>query len=435
MILIVTIIFILAYLLAFFGRFPNAKSVPILVPILMALTPFAIHLTNVAFAPNSDSAFMPIVALLNDLGYVMIWRLNPHEASLQVLWTYVGVVLYALTLFFVDRSAILERFRFLFALAGLAMLVLPLVPGIGETINGARLWIHLGPYTFQPVEISKLLLAIFFASYFVEKNDIIGGAKGRQTLRDTLNPRILGPLLTAWLGSILIMLMERDVGFSLMLFLVFIITIWLTTARVRYLVGGILLFVGGALLATHLFGQVNERLITWIDPWKYAQTIGYQIVQAQYALAAGGVSGTGLGLGHPNLIPVVSSDFIFAAVGEELGLAGTSAMVIAFVLLVGVGLRTALRARNDFTALVATIFTTMLGLQAFFIMGGVVRLIPLTGVTLPFVAYGGSSLVSSYILVAVIMRISDEGSVDEFFVKANRLRFRRHSLIEAQSRP
>ncbi len=434
MILIVTVIFYLAYFLAFFGRYSNSTSIPLIIPTLMAVTPFLIHLANVAFAPNSDSTFMPIVALLNEIGYVMIWRLNLHEASLQVLWTYVGVVLYALTLFFIDRSAILERFRFLLAVAGLAMLVLPLVPGIGESINGARLWIHLGAYTFQPVEISKLLLAIFFASYFVEKNDVIGGVKGRQSIRETLNPRILGPLLTAWLGSILIMLMERDVGFSLMLFLVFIITIWLTTARLRYLIGGIVLFVGGALLANHLFGQVNERLVTWLDPWKYANTIGYQIVQAQYALGAGGVSGTGLGLGHPTLIPVVSSDFIFAAVGEEMGLACTSAIVIAFVLLVGVGLRTALRAKNDFTALVATIFTTMLGLQAFFIMGGVVRLIPLTGVTLPFVAYGGSSLVSSYILVAVIMRISDEGSVEDSDVKANRIRFRSHSLISSQSR-
>lgn len=184
----------------------------------------------------------------------------------------------------------------------------------------------------------------------------------------------------------------------------------MATSRIRYLFGGSILFVLGALGASNLFTQVNVRVTIWIDPWKYAQGIGYQIVQAQYALAAGGISGTGLGRGHPTIIPVVTSDFIFAAIGEEMGLLGTSAIVMAFLLIVGIGIRAALRAKSPFGSLIAAIFTMIIGLQSFFIMGGIVRLLPLTGVTLPFVAYGGSSLISNYILISILMRISDEGN-------------------------
>ncbi|MDA8207463.1 MAG: FtsW/RodA/SpoVE family cell cycle protein, partial [Actinomycetota bacterium] len=337
-------------------------------------------------------------------------RLDRPEALLQGIWTAVGVGAYIVTLLIVRRTEILDKYRYLFALLGLGLLVLPLAPGIGENINGARLWVHFGPMSFQPVELAKLALAVFFASYFIEKQDLLSGGLGASGRKFTLNIRVLGPLLAAWLGSLMIMTAERDVGFSLMLFLVFIITLWVATSRISYLVAGSALFAVGAVVASKLFGQVNERIVIWLDPWKYAETIGYQIVQAQYALGAGGLSGTGLGRGHPTLIPVVSSDFIFAAIGEEMGLLGTTAIVIAFVLLVGAGIRAAQRSSSPFASLLAASFTLIIGLQSFFIMAGIVRLLPLTGVTLPFVAYGGSSLVSNYILVAVLMRISNESS-------------------------
>ena len=410
MLIIAVAITVFAYVLASIGKYSvmPANLVPILVAMIALMG--IVHVANLFLAPHADAIIMPLVALLNGLGYVMIARLDPPQALLQGIWTAVGVTAYIVTLLVVRRAEFLDKYRYLFALLGLGLLVLPLAPGIGENINGARLWVHFGPLSFQPVELAKLALAVFFASYFIEKQDLLSGGLGASGRKFTLNVRVLGPILAAWLGSLLIMTAERDVGFSLMLFLVFIITLWVATSRISYLVAGSVLFAVGAVVASKLFAQVNERMVIWLNPWKYAETIGYQIVQAQYALGAGGLSGTGLGRGHPTLIPVVSSDFIFAAIGEEMGLLGTTAIVIAFVLLVGAGIRAAQRSSSPFASLLAASFTLIIGLQSFFIMAGIVRLLPLTGVTLPFVAYGGSSLVSNYILVAVLMRVSNDNA-------------------------
>ena len=410
MLLLACAITILAYILASLGQYATIPTNLSWILVAMISFPIIIHVANLYLVPLADPVIMPIVAFLNGLGFVMITRLNHQQALLQGTWTALGVVAYVVTLVVVTRSDLLDRYRFLFALMGLGLLVLPLAPGIGENINGARLWIRVGPISFQPVELAKLALAIFFASYFVEKREVLIGRKGVAGIKDNFNLRVLGPIATAWIASLMIMTLERDVGFSLMLFLVFIITLWIATARLSYLVGGSLLFGVGAIAASKLFGQVNERITIWIDPWKYAETIGYQIVQAQYALGSGGLGGTGLGQGHPTLIPVVTSDFIYAAIGEEMGLLGTTAVLMAFLLLVGAGIRASLRATSPFSSLVTASFTLILGLQSFFIMAGVVRLLPLTGVTLPFVAYGGSSLISNYVLVAVLMRVSNEGN-------------------------
>jgi cell division protein FtsW (lipid II flippase) len=290
----------------------------------------------------------------------------------------------------------------------LALLLLPLAPKLGQNINGARLWVRLGPVTFQPVELAKIALIIFFASYFVEKRELLTLPTVRIGNRLFTDPRPFGPVVLAWGFSLLVMTAERDVGFSLLIFVLFISMLWMATGRVTYLVVGAVLFVIGAILAAHLFGHVHDRITVWLDPWKYANGIGYQVVQSQYGLGSGGLVGSGLGLGHPTLIPVASSDFIFAAIGEEMGLLGTVGIVMAFLMLVGASLRTALGAKSDFAKLLAAGITAAIGFQAFFIMAGVVRLLPLTGVTLPFVAYGGSSLVANYILIALLMRVSDE---------------------------
>lgn len=410
LLIISTIITISAYITASLGK--TAQIPGNLVPILIALLTISLtaHIGTRKLAPNADPVMLPIVSLLNGLGFVMITRLDYHEALLQALWSAVGVIGYLATLFIVRNSAILDRYRYLLAFGGIGLLMLPLVPKLGENINGARLWIRLGPLTFQPVEAAKLMLAVFFASYFVEKRELLGHPIGGDKKTTLIDPRALGPILVAWGISILIMTAERDIGFSLLIFLIFIITLWLATSRKTYLFLGGGLFALGTVVASALFYHVRERLIIWLNPWKYASTIGYQLIQGQYALGFGGVGGTGLGRGHPTIIPVVTSDFIFAAFGEEMGLLGTTAILFAFLLLVGAGLRAALRAKTDFSKLLATSFTAILGLQSFFIMAGIVRLLPLTGVTLPFVAYGGSSLVANYVLIAMLMRISDEGN-------------------------
>jgi cell division protein FtsW (lipid II flippase) len=258
------------------------------------------------------------------------------------------------------------------------------------------------------VELAKIALIIFFASYFVEKRELLSMPTVRIGDRLITDPRPFGPVVLAWAFSLLVMTAERDVGFSLLIFVLFISMLWMATGRVRYLVVGAVLFVVGAFVASHLFAHVNGRIDVWLDPWKDASGNGYQIAQAQYSLGSGGLVGSGLGLGHPGIVPFAYSDFIFSSIGEELGLLGTVGVVMAYLMLVGASLRTALVAKSDFAKLLAAGITAAIGFQAFFIMAGVVRLLPLTGVTLPFVAYGGSSLVANYVLVALLLRVSDE---------------------------
>lgn len=412
MLVISGVITTIAYYLAYYGLHPNARPTLSIDLAVVVLIPFGLNLANRFLAPTADPSIAPLVALLNGIGYVMIFRLDPQEARLQVIWTVLGVLAYALTLVLVRNPDVLDRYRYLLAIGGIALLFLPLMPVIGQNINGERLWIRLGPLSFQPVEAAKLLLSIFTASYLIEKRDILArfSLRDRRSMSNTV--RALGPLGAAWIVSLLVMTAERDVGFSLLLFMTFLISLWIATANRVFVGAGLVAFGVGFLVADKTLSQVSERITTWIDPWHYAQTIGYQIVQAQYALGSGGLSGTGLGQGHPGLIPVVTSDFIFAAIGEEMGLLGTTAVVICFALLIGAGIRAALRARSDFTSLLAFSFTLIFGLQTVFILAGVVRLLPLTGVTLPFVAYGGSSLLANYVLVAVLTRISHEGNLD-----------------------
>lgn len=397
-----------AYVLASLGRTASipANVLPFLGALLLLL--LAAHLATRRLAPGATPVLLPLAAFLNAVGYVFIARLSSHLAGLQAMWTGIGVAAYVLTLLVVRRVQLLERYRYLIVLGGVILLLIPLAPKLGQNINGARLWVRLGPLTFQPVEIAKLALAIFFASYLVEKRELLATPTSR--LGNLLVPdvRPFGPLVLMWGMSLLVMTAERDVGFSLLIFVLFISMLWVATGRAAYLVVASVLFVVGAFAMSLVLSQVHQRISVWLDPWSHAQSIGYQSVQALYAMGSGGLTGTGLGLGRPTLVPVVASDYIFAAIGEELGLLGTTALVVAFVLLVGAGLRVALRARADFAKLLVTGLTVTLGFQAFFIMAGVVRLLPVTGVTLPFVAYGGSSLVANYILLALLVRVSHE---------------------------
>ena len=395
-----------AYTLASLGRTASlpADIGPFLGVVLALLG--AAHLATRRLAPTADAILLPVAGLLNGLGYVFIARLDEELAALQATWTAVGIAGYVGTLFVVRHTRTLERYRYTLMLIGVALLLLPLVPGVGREIRGARIWVSLGSLNFQPGEFAKIVLAVFFASYLVEKRELLRvhtARLGRIYLPDL---RTLGPVLLAWIASLVVMTAERDLGTSLLFFALFLVMVWVATGRASYLAVGAVLFTAGSYLAWRLFDHVQTRVEVWINPWTDVADTGFQIVQATFALAWGGVAGTGIGLGNPDRIPIGTSDMIFAVIGEELGLLGSTAVLVAFLLMVGSGLRIALRADRPFDKLLAAGLTTIIGLQSFIIIGGVIRLVPLTGITLPFVSYGGSSLVANYVLLALLLRIS-----------------------------
>ncbi len=371
------------------------------------------HVATRRLAPASDGVLLPLAGLLNGLGYVWIARLDPDLAALQAIWTAVGITAYVATLVLVPKARDLDRYRYTFMLVGIALLLLPLVPGIGKTVNGARIWLQLGPLSFQPGEFAKIVLAVFFASYLVEKRELLGMAGHRVGPVMLPELRHFGPVLLAWGTSLLVMVSERDLGSSLLFFALFVVMLWVATERLSYLLVGVLLFAGGAVAAASAFGHVRQRVEIWLDPWAAATDQGFQLVQATFALAWGGIVGTGPGLGNPDRIPLVETDFIFAAIGEELGLLGSAGVLVTFLLMVGTGLRIALSAHTPFNKLLAAGLTAILGIQAFIIIGGVIRVVPLTGITLPFVSYGGSSLVANYVLLALLIRISSDNAESE----------------------
>jgi cell division protein FtsW (lipid II flippase) len=402
-----------AYLLA---SVPEDSDIPTTVgPFLGVIVglPLAAHFVVRRLAPNADGMLLPLASLLNGLGYVFIVRLDEAKAEpdglagLQSVWMVLGVTAFFVTLIVVRDARKLERYRYTAGFVGLVLLLLPLLPVIGREINGSRIWVSLGPVNFQPGEFAKLCLAVFFAGYLVEKRELlaVNRAFGPIALPD---PKHLGPVLIAWGVALVVMIMEKDLGTSLLFFTLFLVMIWVATERASYLAVGVLMFVGGGYLAFSAFSHVQERFDTWLDPWDKAK--GYQLEQAMFAFADGGIFGTGLNLGVPLKVPVVESDMIFAAISEELGLLGATAVLIAFVLMIGAGLRIAQQTASGFERLLATGLTTLLGFQAFIILAGVTRLLPLTGVTLPFVSYGGSSLLANWVLLALLLRISNDSA-------------------------
>jgi len=405
------------------------KNVIELILVMAAIGAY-LQVVNRWLIPDADPVIMPVALVLNGIGYVMIEGLEkplglPGEASQQLFWTILGLAVYTVVLYVVKHSRDLDRYRYLLLVAAFVLLVGPLLPVIGNSSEdvsnayGAKLWVAFHGVSFQPIEIAKLLLVLFFASYFVEKRELLTIPTRR--VGDHLLPdlRAFGPVAVAWVMSLGVILLEHDIGFSLLLFVVFLALLWVTTGRWTYVVIGLILFAAGAYLSSHVLSQVNERISVWLDPWTQPSTGGYQPIQAWFAFGRGGLWGTGLGLGLVqqgynifgyNVLPVSTSDYIFAAIGEELGMIGAVAVLVGYVLIVGSGLRAGLRARSDFAKLAAVGLTLTLGFQAFIIMAGVMRLLPDTGMTLPFVSYGGSSLVANYVLLALIMRISNEGN-------------------------
>jgi cell division protein FtsW (lipid II flippase) len=396
------------YALAGLGKAGNlpANMGPFLVIIFGLL--LVAHLAMRRLAPNADPILLPTAGLLNGIGYVFIARLSTHEARLQAVWTAAGIGAFVATLALVRRARDLERFRYTFAFLGIGLLLLPLLPHLGEDINGARLWIHVGSFNFQPGEIAKLALAIFFASIMVERADLLSKATRRVGRFLVLDPRYLAPILVAWGLSLVIFLAENDLGSSFLFFALFIGLLWVATGRTYYLGLGAALFAVGSFLALKVIGHAHSRVQSWLDPWAHPSTTGYQIIQGQFAIAAGGLFGQGPGQSNASHIPEASTDLIFAVIASELGLVGATALLFGYILMVGSGLRIAVRCERQFEKLLATGLSLILGIQTFVIVAGVTRLIPLTGVTLPFVSYGGSSLIANYILLALLLRISHD---------------------------
>ena len=396
------------YALAGLGKAGNlpANIGPFLIIIFALL--FAAHIAMRRLAPNADPILLPTAGLLNGLGYVFIARLSSHEARLQALWTTIGIACFIGTLLLVRRARDLERYRYSFAFIGIGLLLLPLLPGIGENINGARLWIHLGSFNFQPGEIAKLALAIFFASILVERADLLSQGTRRIGRFLVLDPRYLAPILAAWGLSLVIFLAENDLGSSFLFFALFIGMVWVATGRGYYLGLGAGLFAIGSVVALKVIGHTRSRISGWLNPWPHANTSGYQLIQGWFAIAAGGVFGEGPGQSNASHIPEASTDLIFAVIADELGLIGAAALLFGYLLMVGTGLRVAVRCERTFEKLLATGLSLIIGVQTFVIVGGVTRLIPLTGITLPFVSYGGSSLIANYILLALLLRISHD---------------------------
>ncbi len=402
------------YIIASLGQ--NSRIPPDLGPFLGIILGLALaaHMANRWLVPDANAVILPLAALLNGIGYVVIARWdhwNPGEARNQAIWAALGVGLYVLTLLVVRYSRDLERYRYLLLLFAGILLVLPLP---FSPINGARLWVHIGGVFFQPIELSKILFCIYFASYFASHKELLSIPTARMGNRLILDPRPLVPILVAWGAAMAVIGLEDDIGFAALLFVLFIGLLWVATGRYGYLVLGLVLFVIGAYIAARYFNQVHARVAEWRNPWEtatYYNNGGYQLRQGWFSMGSGGVGGSGLGLdNYTAAIPELTSDMIFAAIASELGMIGAVAVVVAFVLLVGAGFRVAQAARSDFSRLMATGLTLIIGFQAFFIMAGVVRLLPFTGITLPFVAYGGSSLLANYMLIALLLRISDEGA-------------------------
>ncbi|WP_436758180.1 FtsW/RodA/SpoVE family cell cycle protein [Streptosporangium sp. V21-05] len=377
----------------------------------------AAYLVLARFAPWADPLILPLVTLVNGIGLVIIYRLEASgmpgaSATNQLLWTAVGVVMFSVTLIVLRDHRALQRLTYTMGAIGLALLISPLLPFIGQEINGARIWIGIAGFTLQPAEFTKLALVIFFAGYLVAKRDVLALAGRRLLFIDLPRARDLGPVLITWGLSLGVLILQKDLGSSLLIFGTFIAMLYIATQRTSWVLIGILLFVGGAVLAGLLFDHVAARFEVFLDPENqalYDRDFGgsFQLMQGLFAMGQGGVLGTGLGQGHPELIPLSFSDFIFTAAGEELGLTGLMALLMVYALLVERGLRTSIAAREPFSKLLAGGLSFILAWQVFIIVGGVTNLIPLTGLVTPFMSQGGSALLANWILIALLVRMSD----------------------------
>jgi cell division protein FtsW (lipid II flippase) len=386
------------------------------------------HVAVRRYAPFADPLLLPLAALLNGLGIVMIYRLqlsgrngNPGNVistlgssatADQVLYSALGVGAFVAVLAFIKDTRVLQRYTYILGLVGLILIAIPAIPGLPNSTvagTGAKIQIGIGGFTIQPEQFGELALAVFFSGYLVAKRDVLALAGRRVLGIDLPRARDLGPVLIAWGVSLLVLFFESDIGTSALFFGLFVVMLYIATQRTSWLLIGVLLFVGGSWLSSKLIGHVGIRFDVWLHPFAGSNPTdnGYQTVQGLEGLGAGGILGTGLGHGQPFYTPLVQSDFIFTAFGEELGLTGLMALLLLFGLMVQRGLRAAMMVKDPFAKMLGGGLSFVIALQVFIIVGGVTNLIPLTGITTPFLSQGGSSLLATWALIALLMRISD----------------------------
>ncbi len=381
---------------------------------------FGLHIAMRFVARDADPFLLPVATVLNGLGIAMIYRIDiaygdggwDSAAVRQIVWSAIAIISAMATILLIRNHRTLFRYTYLSGLIAIVLLLLPLVPGLGQTRGGARVWVGIGDLvTFQPGEIAKIALAVFFAGYLVRNRDSLSMV-GRTFLGMRFpRGRDLGPLLVVWALSMAVIVFQRDLGTALLYFGLFLVMLYVATSRLSWVVLGLSMFLAGAIIASQTLDYVNGRFQNWLnafDPAVYdAQGGSFQLVQGLFGLANGGLIGTGLGQGRPDLTPVPQSDYIIASLGEELGLAGLFAILALYVLFVARGFRIGFAGQDDFGKLLGVGLSFVVALQVFIVVGGVTRVIPLTGLTTPFLAAGGSSLVANWIIVALLLRLSD----------------------------
>ncbi|MET4583769.1 cell division protein FtsW (lipid II flippase) [Conyzicola nivalis] len=385
----------------------------------LAVLTFAMHTVMRFVAPDADPFILPVITVLNGLGIAMIYRLDIADGLTgweaagirQIVWTAIAIILAIVVLLVVRNHRVLLRYRFVSMFTGIALLLLPLLPFIGSERFGARIWIDVGPFSFQPGELGKIALAIFFAGYLVTARDSLSMV-GTKFLGMTFpRARDLGPILIVFVASMGVLIFQRDLGTSLLYFGLFLVMIYVATGRASWIILGLTLFLAGALVASQTLSYVNGRFAAWLDafnPEIFEQNGGsYQLVQGLFGLASGGLIGSGLGQGRPAIVPLAESDYIIASLGEELGLIGLFAILAMYLLFVSRGFRIGFAGQDDFGRLLGIGLSFVIALQVFIVVGGVTRVIPLTGLTTPFLAAGGSSLVANWIIAALLLRLSD----------------------------
>jgi cell division protein FtsW (lipid II flippase) len=378
-----------------------------------------IHVALRFVAPQADPFILPIITILNGLGIAEIYRLDiaRHQTGWegagirQMAWTAMAMVMALVVLLAIRNHRVLQRYRYVAMFVGIALLLLPMLPVVGRTVNGARLWIQIGSFNFQPGELAKIALAIFFAGYLVTARDSLSMVGRKFLWMRFPRGRDLGPILIIWLAAMVVLIFQRDLGTALLYFGLFLVMIYVATGRASWVILGMLLFVGGALIASQVLAYVGGRFSAWLDafsPKVYDEVGGsYQLVQGIFGIAHGGLVGTGLGQGRPNITPLAESDFIISSLGEELGLAGLFAILALYLLFVSRGFRIGFAGQDDFGRLLGVGLSFVIALQVFIVLGGVTRVIPLTGLTTPFLAAGGSSLVANWIIAALLLRLTD----------------------------
>ncbi|MFL5910113.1 MAG: FtsW/RodA/SpoVE family cell cycle protein [Gaiellaceae bacterium] len=407
----------------YIARKSNVSAASLTYAIFFFALYLAAHVVARFTVPNADPYLLPLAGLLTALGLTEIYRLGPANAFKQGLWVVIGVAVFSAALLFLRQDyRLLENYKYLFGLGAIGLLFMPLLPGIGQTVNGSRLWIHFGGMQFQPGELGKIALIVFLAAYLREKREVL--AQGR--VKDW------GPLLVIWGGAMLVLFATDDLGGALLYYGIFLAILYAATARLRFVAVFIVLFLVGSAAVYQGTPHVRERVVNWLQPWTTHKVhcalngqmtlrqdcSSYQEVQSLYSIAHGGYGGTGLGSGlfttpqgHP-LIPYLSTDFIYSALAQELGLIGASALLLIYMVFVLRGFRVSLAANDGFSKLLAAGLTFGFALQTFVIVGGIVRVIPLTGITLPFVSYGGSSVIANFLVVAGLMLVSNRANTE-----------------------